>query len=286
MIVTLPGRRTQFDLDRAYDLSLGPDRAGLGPRHFGAPPAAYQSWHNGAFVGAIDQGGSCNCSVLTLIPHCHGTHTECVGHLTREPMDAIDVIPTEFLAALLISVRATAARDTQETTAPRPLAEDCMITARSLTDATGPTVVAAAMDSARGVATTPAAPATRALIIRSLPNDSRKRARVYAEQPAPFLTREAAQWLVERGIEHLVVDLPTIDRAHDEGRMTAHRLFFGLPDGDERLSAATRRTCTVTELAFVPNELRDGRGLLLLQAPRLPGDAVPSRPMFYPLVSD
>ena len=92
--------------------------------------------------------------------------------------------------------------------------------------------------------------------------------------------------LVERGIEHLVVDLPSIDRAHDEGRLTAHRIFFGLPP---RLNVSCRRQraprATVTELAYIPDDVADGAYLLELQVPALGGDAVPSRPLLYPLTT-
>jgi hypothetical protein len=87
--------------------------------------------------------------------------------------------------------------------------------------------------------------------------------------------------LVGRGVLHLVVDVPSIDRAHDEGRLTAHRLFFGLPRGEVRLAAATRASATITELAFIPDSIADGAYLLELQVPALTGDAVPSRPLLY-----
>jgi hypothetical protein len=89
--------------------------------------------------------------------------------------------------------------------------------------------------------------------------------------------------LVSRGVMHLVVDVPSIDRAHDEGRLTAHRLFFGLPPGAVRLAAATRAAATVTELAYIPDSIADGAWLLELQVPALTGDAVPSRPLLYAL---
>ena len=120
-------------------------------------------------------------------------------------------------------------------------------------------------------------------MIRTLPNTPDKRVRDYTGQTPPYLTQEAAQWLVERGIMHLVVDLPSIDRAHDEGRLTAHRIFFGLPPAVTQLAAATRATATVTELAYIPESVADGPYLLELQVPALGGDAVPSRPLLYRL---
>jgi hypothetical protein len=50
-----------------------------------------------------------------------------------------------------------------------------------------------------------------------------------------------------------------------------------------RLAEATRAAATITELAFVPEALTDGAYLLELQVPALGGDAVPSRPLLYPL---
>ena len=121
----------------------------------------------------------------------------------------------------------------------------------------------------------------RALVLRTLPNEPAKRARDYTDLTPPYLTREAAQFLVVRGIEHLIVDLPSIDRAHDEGRLTAHRIFFGLPPGDSALAHAARPQCTVTELAYVADDAADGMYLLQLQVPAINGDAVPSRPLLY-----
>jgi hypothetical protein len=123
----------------------------------------------------------------------------------------------------------------------------------------------------------------RALIIRTLPNQPDKQHRNYSDSTPPYLSREAAELLIERGIEHLVVDLPSIDRAHDEGRLTAHRIFFGLPPRSTALAQATRPRATVTELAYIPDAAPDGPYLLELQVPALGGDAVPSRPLLYRL---
>jgi hypothetical protein len=65
--------------------------------------------------------------------------------------------------------------------------------------------------------------------------------------------------------------------------LTAHRIFFGLPVGGSTLSDARRRECTITELAYIPDSLADGWYFLSLQTPAITGDAVPSRPVLYPL---
>ena len=121
----------------------------------------------------------------------------------------------------------------------------------------------------------------RAVVIRTLPNSPATRVRDYTGEVPPYLSQEAARALVARDVLHLVVDVPSIDRAHDEGRLTGHRLFFGLPPGSTQLAAATRAAATITELAYIPDHLADGAYLLELQVPALDGDAVPSRPLLY-----
>jgi kynurenine formamidase len=123
------------------------------------------------------------------------------------------------------------------------------------------------------------------MVIRTLPNEAAKMWRDYTGSTPPYLSREAAEFLVARGVEHLVVDLPSIDRAHDEGRLTTHRVFFGLPRGSRSLESAGRPASTVTELAFIPDEIADGPYLLQIQVPAIGGDAVPSRPLLYALES-
>ena len=266
--VRVDGRELGIDLSRPVDLAIELDFTGGQPRHFGAPRASSRAFETPAFGfnGSVERGASCNCAMIVLIPHCNGTHTECAGHLTRERLDAWRVAPAGLVAALLLSVEPEAAAG--ESTEPAPQPDDRLITARALEQRW------------------PQHPpfALQALVIRTLPNDAAKRTRDYTGRNPPYLSREAARLLVERGIAHLIVDVPSIDRAHDDGRLTAHRIFFGLPAAAVQLAAVARPAATVTELAFVPDSAPDGFYLLELQRPALDGDAVPSRPLLYPLI--
>jgi kynurenine formamidase len=264
--LVLGGREVRVDLSQPVDLAVPLDFFGPQPRHFGAPPASARPLQVGDFTGAVAHGASCNCEVITLTPHCNGTHTECVGHLTRERVDAFRVAPAGLIPALVVSVKPEAAGACLESSDPVPQAGDGLITRRALERAWGRAPFEA-----------------RALIVRTLPNPLAKRTRDYSGQAPPYLSREAAELLVERAILHLIVDLPSIDREHDAGRLTAHRTFFGLAPGATALAGATRPDATVTELAFVPEALADGAYLLELQVPALGGDAVPSRPLLYAL---
>ncbi len=267
----------RIDLSRPISLAIALDFSDRQPRHFGAPQAVSRPFAVPGFSGSVEHGASCNCQTLTLIPHCNGTHTECVGHLTREPLDAHRVAPLGFIPAMLVSIEPVNATTSRETTDPTPHAGDQLITRHALERGWR----AARAETPRAEASPPFEP--RALVIRTLPNQPDKQHRNYSDSTPPYLSREAAELLIERGIEHLVVDLPSIDRAHDEGRLTAHRIFFGLPPGSTTLAQATRPRATVTELAYIPDAAADGRYLLELQVPALGGDAVPSRPLLYRL---
>jgi len=262
--IDLQGLQLVTDLSRPIDLAIAQDFSDAQPRHFGAPTADTHPFAVPGFSGSVAQGASCNCSVITLIPHCNGTHTECVGHLTKERLDAHRQVPPGLLPALLVTIEPVDANG-PESTDPAPQPGDQLITRRALEH--------------NWPATPLAEP--RAIVIRTLPNDAAKIRRDYTDITPPYLSREAAEFLVARGIEHIVIDLPSIDRAHDEGRLTAHRIFFGLPRGSTALNAAQRPGATVTELAFIPNDVTDGLYLLQIQVPAIDGDAVPSRPLLY-----
>lgn len=267
--IALPGGEVHIDLARPVSLALTLNFDGPQPRHFGAPRAVARPFEAPGFSGAVASGASCNCEVITLVPHCQGTHTEGVGHLTREKLDAYRVVPAGLVPAVLLSVTPEAAAISGESTVPAPAAGDRLVSARAIGQAWPGGVPFAA----------------RALVIRTLPNTPDKAARDYTLASPPYLSREGAQLLVSRGILHLIVDVPSLDRTHDDGRLTAHRIFFGLPPGSAQLGDATRPDATVTEFAFVPDALPDGAYLLELQVPALAGDAVPSRPLLYSLLS-
>lgn len=60
------------------------------------------------------------------------------------------------------------------------------------------------------------------------------------------------------GVKHLLIDLPSIDKEKDEGRLEAHNAFWNT-QGKVRMEA------TITEFIFVPNSVTDGSYLLNLQ---------------------
>jgi arylformamidase len=265
--LTFGGQKIRAALDRGVSLAIAVEFGGRGPRHFGAGAPSSTPFAVPGFSGAVATGASANCSTVTLTPHCQMTHTESVAHITRESGDTWRIVPRGLLPAVVVSVSPEPARESSESTHPAPWGTDALITKRRLR---------AAWPMVRMVDPV-------AAIVRTLPNDPAKRTRDYTDYVPPYLTRDAVEWLVEKRIEHLVLDVPSIDRTHDEGHLIGHRLFFGMPAGSTSRGDAARSRATITELAFVPDEVHDGPCLLALAVPAIGGDAVPSQPIVYPL---
>lgn len=251
--IEINGRR--YDLDEAMDISIPLRFNAPQPNAYGVEPAASQACEYGDLVGDTRRSGSCNFERVTLIPHCNGTHTECVGHITKERISVRDCLRDVLVPALLVSVE------------PEKLDGDLVITSQILE---------------RTIARRVANDSSTALIVRTLPNDESKLTRVYdAENIPPYFASQAVELIAEAGFTHLLVDLPSIDRLFDEGKLANHRIFWDIESGSLEVSAATRMNSTITELIYVPNEIPDGEYLLNLQIAPFEADAAPSRPVLF-----
>ncbi|MBK7904483.1 MAG: cyclase family protein [Proteobacteria bacterium] len=269
---TAGDRRWRADLTAPADLAIVLEFNGAQPSFFVGAPATSAPLQIGGFTGSVARGASCNCAVHSLAPHCHGTHTECIGHLTRSPVTVASLTPVAPCVALVVFGPAGAlGRGSGGLPGDHAACRDLVIRRAALTAAASAWL---------------AVPFT-AVVIRTLPNGTDKRHRAYSgsPSPAPYFLPEAMRWLVERGVTSLVVDLPSLDRADDGGRLAAHREYWGLPPGSDDATRATRGQALVTELAYVPDSVTDGLYLLDLQVPAFGSDAAPSRPVLYPLLS-
>jgi arylformamidase len=79
------------DLSKPIDISipLGPD----GPRAWYVAPMSIAPVINAHFTGSVALGGSVNFRDVKFNPHGHGTHTETVGHITKENYPLSDFVP-------------------------------------------------------------------------------------------------------------------------------------------------------------------------------------------------
>jgi kynurenine formamidase len=251
-----------FDLKRPFDISTALDPSGEGPNCFHAPRFHTDPVRAEGFVGSTAEGGPLNFLNLHLNPHGNGTHTECVGHIAQPrkngPAYTINRILHRFhWTAELISVTPTILDDALPGM-PWTRAGDQVILAGELEQA----IKWGESD---------------ALVLRTLPNSSSKRTRNWSGTNPPYLEPAALTLLADRGVQHLLLDLPSVDREEDEGALAAHRAFWRYPENP-------REDATITEMVFVPTEIPDGQYLLLFQIAALEIDVSPSKPILYPVL--
>jgi arylformamidase len=241
-ILALPHRTVSVDLDAPLDISI-PLRAGKETVNaFHLPPMTVEPFRMGHFVGDVNQGGACNVNNIAFNPHGNGTHTECVGHISKEKHTIHRCLRRFFFLAEVITVD------------PEPRDGDRIITRDQ--------VIAAL--SGR----------PEALIVRTLPNGSDKLVRHYSASNPPYLDAAAAAFMAETGILHLLLDLPSVDREEDGGHLLAHHAFWKYPE-------QPRTDCTITEMIYVPDAVTDGPYLLSFQIASFENDASPSKPVLY-----
>src|SRR5699024_871609 len=104
------------------------------------------------------------------------------------------------------------------------------------------------------------------------PNGRDKLSKNHSHTNWPYLSQEAAIYLRDCGIDHLLIDLPSVDKEKDQGKLMAHKAFWDYPN-------APRYHATITELIYVPDDVKDGEYLLNLQVAPFHNDASPSRPV-------
>ena len=93
-----------------------------------------------------------------------------------------------------------------------------------------------------------------------------------------FFSIDAMEYIVSLGIQHLLVDTPSVDRLLDDGHLSAHNIFWETKGKQFNLNTKNK---TITEMIFASENIKDGRYLLNLQIPAFVSDAAPSRPIIY-----
>jgi arylformamidase len=232
------------DLSKPLDISIPLIPGSDSPNCFWAPLFDAAPVRSGDWVGDVNEGGGVNFKNVQLNPHGNGTHTECVGHISKENITINSVLKNFHHIAQVISIF------------PQKLDnEDKVITKQQIIDALGDEI-------------------PDAVIIRTLPNGIEKMKRIYSGTNPAYVDHNAISYLVDHGIKHLLLDLPSVDREEDGGKLLAHKAFWEYPQIID-----TQKT--ISEMIFVDNVIPDGLYLLNLQIVSFEIDASPSKPVVY-----
>ena len=244
-IIYANSRTYTIFIDQPIDISI-PLRASLDNVNawYLPPPKIYPAKIDD-WVGSIRQGASVNFNSIEFNPHAHGTHTECVGHILEEAFSINSSLKQFLFVTEVITV------------VPETNGNDFIISDKQLRYAIG--------NKKR-----------EAIVIRTLPNTKDKLNRQYAHTNPPYLSEAAAIYLRGKGVKHLLVDLPSVDKENDEGNLLAHKAFWDV-------NGEVRKDATITEMIFVPNAVKDGKYILNLMIAPFENDASPSKPILYKL---
>ena len=247
MLGTLLHKGCMFKVDffKPIDISIPAKASETSVRAWYQPPMRSTPVRMDQWIGSVAEGGHVNFNDLTINPHAHCTHTESVGHLTSELYSVHHIFKRYFFLANLVTLL------------PRikPGNQDLIICGSDLQ-----------LDSSVWPA--------EALVVRTLGNSLAKMHQNYSHTNPPYVDEDFISKLHTQGIEHLLIDLPSIDPESDGRALLRHRQFWNMP----QQSASNK---TLTELVYIPNSIPDGSYLLELQLAPIENDASPSRPILY-----
>jgi kynurenine formamidase len=233
----------QINLSKPIDISIPLSNTDQNPIAWYIEKPEIEPVKFGDWIGKVSEGSSTNFNNIFFNPHGHGTHTECLGHITREFYSINQCLKQFFFTAKLISIT------------PEKVGEDLVITKEQIEIALGKN-------------------SPEAIIIRTLPNPESKKHLNYSNTNPPYLSEESAIFIREKGIQHLLIDLPSVDKEHDEGKLLAHKAFWNVKDVNQ-VNDDARFNSTITEMIYVNEEIQDGSYILNLQFASFENDASP-----------
>lgn len=247
----------EIDLSKPIDISIPLTNTDENPIAWYIEKPSIEPVVFGDWIGKVSEGkSSTNFNNIFFNPHGHGTHTECLGHITNDFYSINQSLKQFFFTAKLITVE------------PEKIGDDFVITKESISTSLNVTNDSTSIKK------------TEALIIRTLPNQQEKKYRKYSNTNPPYLSEDAAIFIRESEIQHLLIDLPSVDKEHDEGKLLAHKAFWNVKD-TINLNQDARLNATITEMIYVPHEIEDGNYILNLQIASFENDASPSKPILY-----
>ena len=201
------------------------------------------------FIGDVNKGGSVNFRNITFNPHGNGTHTECVGHISKEKYMINNELKNFFFVARLVSISPEKKSNGDQVITLEQINKYSLLCLQTQLRA-------------------------EAIIIRTLPNETDKKIRHYSNTNPPYIEKDAIHYLTKNGINHLLIDLPSIDREFDEGKLISHHAFWEYPEN-------TQLHRTITELVYIPDIAEDGFYFMNLQIASFENDASPSKPVLF-----
>lgn len=241
-----------IDTDKPLDISIPLSNTEENLRAWYVDAPIIEPVRGEGFVGLVAEGGSVNFRNIFFNPHGHGTHTECLGHITPIIHSVNKSLKTYFFTAELITITPSVV--------VQPTGEiDLVITKELLQEKL-------------------IGKNAEALIIRTLPNEDNKQHRNYSQTNPAYIDVNCIDLINAIGVKHLLIDLPSVDKESDGGLLLFHHSFWNVPENPQFDK-------TITEFIYVKENIVDGTYVLNLQTAPFENDASPSRPVIYQIKS-
>ena len=242
----------EADLDKPVDLSL-PTRTENSFTAWYVEPATIAPVKAEGFIGSVREGGGVNFFDMNINPHGNTTHTECVGHISKEKEDVNSVVSKFHFKSQIITLKPKRlTKDLSKWKRKNDLVFDKETIEKSLV---------------KGV---------EAVILRTQMDYDSLFNKQYNNTNWPYLLPDLTSFLRNSGVKHLLIDQPSIDREQDGGELLAHKAFWDYPNSKDLER-------TITEFIAVPPKIKDGLFLLNLSFANFCNDASPSRPVVFKL---
>lgn len=243
--ININDKKYACNLAEGFDISIPLVSEG-GVVAFGANPYHKEAYKSGEFIGSLEAGAPVNFYNIFINPHGNGTHTETVNHIDKRGRTIYDTLKQFHFIAQLVTLN------------PQKIESgDYVITSDhfyklKISDQ------------------------TEALVIRTTPNDNSKLTKNYTGTNPCYFDKKFIELLNDTNVQHLLIDVPSVDREVDGGRLSAHNTFWSTEDKIQLKK-------TITEMVYIDNAIADGLYLLNLQTISVDIDASPSKPILYAL---
>jgi len=240
IIVNKDGKEYEIELNEGIDLSIsfGAKEAVLA---WGSEPTRFNPVQYGDWIGAVNQGASVNFFDVHLNPHGQGTHTEWVGHILPERGSVNSVFKSFFCFASVWDTRLDDSGEASLDENWKPLGGE------------------------------------EAVLLRTLPAGFLDAGYNFRGKNPPYIAVKTIEMLRDYGVQHILVDLPSVDPEEDGGALAAHHAWWFTPSGERR------DHCTISEFVALPSKVHEGLYFMNLQLAPLENDAAPSRPLLFEL---
>jgi kynurenine formamidase len=227
------------------------------PNGFSLPRISRKTFvYKDKFIGNVGEGGACNVDILNYVPHGL-THIETSAHILMQDENAVTIkdIPVQNLSGLVYLLDIT-----------------------DIDAEAGRSVRWQDVEAKLKKITLP----IRMLALKTQAS-LQPRDTDFSGKDFLYLSPETAEKLhdFKPRINCLLLDLPSIDRESDGGKLAAHRHFFGLPQKGCRWEDKEKRT--LVELAWF-SDLQEGYYYAFITPQRFQTNAVSTGIVFHPLL--